>query len=493
MANRRFEGKIRAPDFPGGLKWFNTDRHISLADLRGKIVILDFWTYCCINCMHILPHLRKLEEKYPDELVVIGVHSAKFMAERSDTGIRNAIRRYSVRHPVVNDANLQIWSEYAVRAWPTLYFIDPTGRIVGMHEGEIRFPELDNIISQMIQEYDSLGILDRTPIRFNAERAPEGILAFPGKVLALEDEDSLYIADSNHNRILECSLSGKIRRIWGNGEEGLVDGSASEAKFNHPQGMAIRGNELYVADTENHALRLLHLNEGKVETIAGTGEQGYPISFQPSIGKYTELNSPWDLEIVNDVLYIAMAGCHQIWAMEMPSGVVRPLAGTAREGIKDGPASAAWLAQPSGLTTDGQLLYFADSETSSIRLLDPASGRVETLVGIDLFEFGDVDGVGGMVRLQHPLDVEWHAGKLYIADSYNNKIKILDPHTRECRTWVGSGKQELRDGTRQDASLAEPGGLSATSRYLYVADTNNHAIRIVDFSTGEVSTLKIHE
>jgi len=437
--------------------------------------------------------LRRLEDKYHDVLAVIGVHSAKFMAERSEAGLRHAVRRHEIRHPVVNDADFRVWSQYAVRAWPTLYFVSPGGKIVFKHEGELDFESFDRVLSMMVDEYDSLGLLDRRPLHNEREESPEGILSYPGKVLADATTDTLFIADTNHNRILETSLDGRIRREWGDGEAGIVDGDQRSARFNHPQGMALHGGNLYVADTENHAVRALRLEGGVVETIAGTGDQAHSYAPSGAPGKHAALSSPWDVCVVYDVLYIAMAGTHQIWSLELSSGLVRPFAGSGREGIEDGPISQAGLAQTSGLTTDGARLYFADSETSAIRWVDVASGLVQTIVGLGLFEFGDEDGVGDAVRLQHPLDVECHEGALYFADTYNNKIKKLDPTSRASHTWLGSGERGLMDGLNVSASFNEPSGLSAADGTLYIADANNHAIRAADLETGVVSTIEITE
>ncbi|HEX2869201.1 MAG TPA: thioredoxin-like domain-containing protein [Ignavibacteriales bacterium] len=134
MANRYTNGD--APEFPDGLDWLNVDHPIKLSDLRGKVVLLDFWTFCCINCMHIIPDLKKLEAKYPGELAVIGVHSAKFLSEQETGNIRQAILRYDIEHPVVNDKDFKIWTSYGANAWPTVVLIDPRGDVVGHHSGE---------------------------------------------------------------------------------------------------------------------------------------------------------------------------------------------------------------------------------------------------------------------------------------------------------------------------------------------------------------------
>ncbi|HKP86674.1 MAG TPA: thioredoxin-like domain-containing protein [Blastocatellia bacterium] len=490
-----YEGKVNAPDFPEGIQWLNTDRPISLRELRGKVVLLDFWTYCCINCMHVIPDLKKLERKYANELVVIGVHSAKFTTERDTDNIRQAILRYEIEHPVVNDKDMTVWQQYAVRGWPTLMLIDPAGKVVGGQSGEGTYDLFDQAISKLIKSFDARGLLDRRPLKLKLERhrAPSSMLAFPGKVLADEKSKQLFISDSNHNRIVVVSLDdNSVKETIGAGEIGMADGDFESATFNHPQGMAFDadGNTLYVADTENHALRAVDFNKRSVTTIAGTGEQARTHATFGGQGRQTPLNSPWDLTLHDGMLYIAMAGPHQLWRMNPKTGGIAPYAGTGREARIDGPLDSAALAQPSGITTDGKKLYFADSEVSSIRSadLDP-NGNVETIVGEDLFEFGDRDGKGPEVRLQHPLGVVYHDGSLYVADTYNNKIKRVSPKTRASETFAGTGGGGLRDGER--ASFDEPSGVTVAFGKLYIADTNNHAIRVADLKSKRVETLQI--
>jgi thiol-disulfide isomerase/thioredoxin len=488
-----YEGKVNAPDFPEGMQWLNTDKPISLRDLRGKVVILDFWTYCCINCIHVIPDLKKLEKKYPNELVVIGVHSAKFNGERDTDNIRQAVLRYEIEHPVVNDWQMEIWQQYSVRAWPTLMLIDPAGKVVGYVSGEGIYEPFDKLISKLIQQFDARGQIDRRPFKLKLERnsVPASLLAFPGKVLADEKSRQLFIADSNHNRIVVLSLDdNEVKEVIGTGEIGMTDGAFESATFNHPQGMALDGRTLYVADTENHAIRAIDFDKRTVMTIAGTGKQASRIDQLGGQGKQTELNSPWDLVLHEGMLYIAMAGPHQLWKMNPKTGGVVPYAGSGRENIIDGPLDAAALAQPSGITSDGIKLYFADSEVSAIRSadLDP-KGNVETIVGKGLFEFGDRDGKAGEVRLQHPLGVVYHEGSLYVADTYNNKIKRISPKDLSSQTFVGTGEEGIDDGGR--ATFDEPAGVSVAFGKLYIADTNNHAIRVADLKTKRVETLQI--
>jgi thiol-disulfide isomerase/thioredoxin/flagellar basal body rod protein FlgG len=486
-----YAGDTNAPDFPQGMQWLNTDRPISLKDLRGKVVLLDFWTYCCINCMHILPDLAKLEEKYHDELVVIGVHSAKFSAEKDESNIEQAIARYGIDHPVVDDHDLVIWQEYGVHAWPTLVLIDPEGKIVGYQSGEDIYATFDQAIGRVIREFDKQGLINRNPIKVlrAGAQVAETLLRFPGKVLADEASGRLFTADSNHNRIIVCSLDGNVEAVVGSGRAGMQDGSFAEATFRNPQGMALAGDALYVADTDNHAIRRVNLREGTVETIAGTGQQGR-IPNAAGRGRNVALNSPWDLVAQGGTLYIAMAGTHQIWRMDLGSGEVSPYAGSGMEGRVDGSLGRAALAQPSGITTDGKRLYFADSESSSIRSADlNGKGDVKTIVGQDLFVFGDRDGTGAQVRLQHPLGVTYHDGVLYVADTYNNKIKEVFPSDDRAVTFLGTGEEGLRDGDKP--LFNEPGGVSVADGKLYIADTNNHSIRVADLKTRMVSTLEL--
>ena len=488
-----YQGKVNAPDFPDGMQWLNTDRPISLRELRGKVVLLDFWTYCCINCLHVIPDLKKLERKYPNELVVIGVHSAKFTNERDTDNIRQAILRYEIEHPVVNDKDMVVWQAYTVRGWPSLYLIDPAGKIIGYTSGEGVYEPFDKLIAKVIETFDEKKLIDRRPLSLKLERnrVPASMLAFPGKVLADEKSKQLFISDSNHNRIVVISLEdNSVKDVIGAGGIGLSDGSFENASFNHPQGMALDGTTLYVADTDNHALRAVDLARRTVSTIAGTGSQSREYVTFGGQGKQIALNSPWDLAIYDGMLYIAMAGPHQLWRMNPKTGGIAPYAGTGREARIDGPLAEAALAQPSGITTDGKKLYFADSEVSSIRSadLDP-NGNVNTIVGEDLFEFGDKDGTGDEVRLQHPLGVSYHDGWLYVADTYNNKIKRVSPADRTSVTFAGTGAGGFKDG--ESAMFDEPAGISAALGKLYVADTNNHAISVVDLKTKRTETLQI--
>jgi thiol-disulfide isomerase/thioredoxin len=482
--------RVRAPEIKGGRGWLNTDKPLSLAALKGKVVLLDFWTYGCINCMHIIPDLKRLEQKYAKELVVIGVHSAKFENEKDTENIRRIILRYEIAHPVYNDAEFTVWNSYAVRAWPTQILIDPAGYIIGGISGEGNYEVLDQTIAETVGDFRKRGELNEAPLTLALERAKVGDLplAFPGKVLADGKGDRLFIADSDHNRIVITKLDGTLIETVGTGESGALDGAYEKASFYRPQGMALDGDSLYVADTENHLIRCVDLKARTVRTVAGTGAQSREY-FKSGAALTVSLNSPWDLQLVGRTLYIAMAGPHQIWQLDLDKNEVSTFAGSGSEARLDGELLKAGFAQPSGITTDGQALYTADSEANIIRAIDLSKGQVRTLVGGNLFDFGDTDGYADEVRLQHPLGIFALGNKILIADTYNHKIKELDPKNKTVKTLVGSGKPGQADG--RAATFYEPGGLSVANGNLYVADTNNHAIRVVDLKTKVTSTLRI--
>ena len=441
----------------------------------------------------MLSQLRELEGEYANELVVIGVHAGKFTAERNTANIRQAILRLEVEHPVVNDRAFRTWRSYAVTAWPTLILIDPEGYVVDVHPGEITADSYRELVARVVDDSARHGTLDRRPLTFRPEAAgePPHPLAFPEKVLV--DPPRLFIADSGHHRLVvvvlrEGGASATVELIAGRGAPGLVDGSLDQAAFNRPQGMALQGQVLYVADTESHAVRAIDLPRREVSTVAGTGDAASRLQ-RAGFALRVPLNSPSDLALKGDGLYIALAGTHQIWRLDLATSGLRPYAGSGFEELADGPNLSAALAQPSGLSAGDHELYVADSEASAIRAISLPAAQVYTIVGAGLFDFGDRDGIGDEVRLQHAQGLTWHDGLLYIADTYNNKIKVLDPQTRQAQTLVGTGEPGWRDG--EAATFYEPRGISAAGDRLYVADTNNHVIRIVDLTTRRVSTLEI--
>jgi DNA-binding beta-propeller fold protein YncE len=520
------QGPIPAPPLDGAVAWLNVAAPITLEQLRGKVVLLDFWTYGCINCMHILRDLKVLEQRFPEELVVIGIHSPKFPNEKSTENLKRILVRYEIEHPVANDADHAIWRRYGVQAWPTRIIIDPAGNVVGTAMGEGNLEGFISAVRTVVKVFDDPPVaapapgapaaahtgsrIDRAalPLQLERMRHADRPLLYPGKVLADAASGRLFIADSNHNRIVACSLAppsgagaapqvSRVVEVIGSGLQGDSDGIFSQARFYRPQGLAIDGDTLYVADTENHQVRVVDFQSRAVHTVAGTGKQG-AWSGEGGDALRIDLNSPWDLALKRGILIIAMAGPHQIWVVDLLHDQAYPYSGTGEEARTDGPVQTATFAQPSGLALDGDTLYIADAESNVIRGLElPPANTVTTLAGGDLFDFGDTDGRGDAVRLQHPLGVAAHGGRVFIADTYNHKIKVLDPASRRVTTFAGTGSPGHVDGAGAAAQFFEPGGLSIAeagpgrAAVLYVADTNNHAIRVVDLETRIVTTLTI--
>src|SRR5688572_9424673 len=351
-----FPRRIQLPPdaLDGGEGWINTAGPMPLPKLRGKIVLLDFWTFCCINCIHVIADLEKLEKEFPNELVVIGIHSPKFLGEEDAENIKSAVVRYGLKHPVVNDAKMRIWRGFGANSWPTLVLIDTQGGAVRLYAGEGNYEQIQSDVQRLVEYHASKKTLDRTPLFIRTEHAvqPDTPLRFPGKVIVDAKNNRMAIADSSHHRIVLADLAGKVTDVIGDGTAGLVNGDFKQTRFNDPQGMAFDGDSLWIADRKNHALRRLDLKAKRCETIAGTGERGY--DRDPSgKGKEVALASPWDLLIVDGVMYIASAGTHQIWSMKLSEpGAVRNFAGNGREDILDAPREEANFAQPSGLATD---------------------------------------------------------------------------------------------------------------------------------------------
>lgn len=461
-----------APALDGAIAWLGVDAPIDLAALRGQVVVLDFWTYCCINCMHVLPLLGEIEREFADQpLAVIGVHSAKFDGERDPQRIRDAMRRYGVAHPVAVDSEMAIWRRYGVSSWPTLVVIRPNGKVVGQLPGEPEGDFLRAVIRQTMAEARADGSLAAGPaLKSPVPEDRQGALAYPGKVIALPD-GGLAVSDSGHHRVLVLDARGKVRLTAGSGLRGWSDGGFAAAAFDDPQGLAITadGRSLYVADTRNHAIRRLDLKARTVETIAGTGALGEaPLEGDPTPARTTALRSPWDLALAPDGkrLFVALAGSHQIAVVELAGGKIRRLAGTGRESIDDGAGERATFSQPSGLSLLGGALYVADSEVSGVRAVAVTDGLTRTLTGTGLFEFGDKDGPLAEARLQHPLHVlAVDGGKaLLVADTYNDKLKRIDLAAGTVATFY-SGVGEL--------ALHQPAGIAREkSGSFVVADTN---------------------
>jgi len=484
--------KVRASELVGR-NWLNTGgNQLDLEALRGKIVILDFWTFCCINCLHVLDELRPLEDKYRDVLVTVGVHSPKFEHEADPEALAAAVERYQIEHPVLDDPELETWQAYAARAWPTLVVLDPEGYIVAHLSGEGHAQGLESLIDELVAEHEAKGTLHRGNGPYVAPPAREGDLRFPGKVVPLPNGNFL-VGDSGHHRLVELApdLSTVLRTI-GSGVRGYADGDPTTAQFNELQGLTVLppelaaqvGYEVVVADTVNHRLRSVDLATGEVGTLAGNGVQRLldaetaRNAEQPrELGTDAlniSLSSPWDVVYhPTGRVLIAMAGTHQIFAFDPRTNAVSVFAGTGLEGLLDGPAHEAWFAQSSGLSIDAQgTVWVADSETSALRSItvdeQGDAVQVATAIGTGLFDFGFRDGDAEQARLQHPLGVaNLPDGSVAVADSYNGAVRRYDPATNTVST-LAKGLKEPADVLLDDSVAGDP--------VLLVVETNAHQL-----------------
>ena len=433
--------RVRAPDLIGRGGWINTSQPLTLDRLRGQVVLLDFWTFCCINCLRVIEELRELEDRFGDRLVVIGVHSPKFPHEADHAAVERAVRRHRITHPVLDDPDMETWQRYGVRAWPTLVVIDPEGYLVAAASGEGNGAAFSELMEKLLEGTP----LPDTPAYELPSALSGGELAYPGKV-ASDGASRLAIADTGHDRVIVCTLEGELLASF----EGL----------HQPQGIRFDGDRLLVCDTVSGQVLSIDIDSGQRRALA------------------TRLHSPWDVVRVDGGIIVAEAGLHRLLRVADENGQISVLAGSRAEGLRDGPALQAHLAQPSGLTLleDGAVA-FADSEVSALRIL--RDGVVETLVGKGLFEWGADDGDGERARLQHPLGVAaMHDGGIAIADTFNSGVRI----------WSDGVVRTLS----LDDALDEPGGIDVLpDGRLVVADTNHHRVVTVDPESGHVHELPV--
>ncbi|TML32503.1 MAG: redoxin domain-containing protein [Actinobacteria bacterium] len=465
----RSASRVRAPELRGR-GWLNTGgRRLSLAELRGKVVLLDFWTFCCINCLHVLDELRPLEERYGDVLVAVGVHSPKFEHEKDPDALAAAVERYGVTHPVLDDPEMVTWGQYAARAWPTLCVIDPEGYVVATMTGEGHAAGLTALIDELVAVHEAKGTLRRGDGPYVPPPVFEGSLHFPGKAIAAP-RGGFLVSSSAAHQIVELAPDGAtVLRRFGSGRRGRADGPADAAEFTEPQGLCllpahvaeVAGYDLVVADTVNHLLRGVRLADGTVSTVAGTGRPWRStVDGHAHDALAVDLSSPWDLAWYEDRLIVAMAGIHQLWWFDPVRRTAGAYAGTTVEALRDGPLAQAWVAQPSGLSTVDGRLWLVDSESSALRFV--SDGAVHTVVGQGLFDFGHVDGPATQALFQHPLGVlALPDGTVLVADTYNGAV----------RRYADGGVSTVMTG------LAEPSDLVlAPDGEVFVVESGAHRL-----------------
>lgn len=481
QASFAMSARTAAPELPKGLDWINASQPPSLAALRGRVVLLNFWTFDCVNCTNALPDVKFLENKYHDGLTVIGVHTPKYDYQRQPAPVLKAVNRHHIRHAVANDPEFALWRAYGIESWPTMALIDAQSQLAAIVPGEGRRAEVDGMIARLLDE--AAGKDQRVYETSVAMVRPEPRmpLQFPTRLLV--SGNSLWVADSGRNRVLECNLEGRVVRQFGSGDPGLADDRGQDAGFNTPQGMAMVRDVVYVADTGNHAIRRIRPHTGEVETVAGTGSPGQDVPNENSDARNIAMSAPADVAAVGDKLYVAMAGQHQVWRFDPARNSLAVAAGSGQLGNGDGNGIAANFAQPSALAAVGEeKLLVADAAGSAIRSLRISDSQVTTLVGTGLYEFGDVDGKRETARLQNPLALcADPRGVAFVADSYNGKIRVLNLRTGELRTLKLSYR------------FQEPAGLALGAGALWVCNTNAHEIVRIDLGSGQIKRVPVGE
>jgi len=469
-------------DIPDLLRWFNVDSPVRLSEQKGRVVLLNFDTYCSLHCLHVLADLDHFANNYPDELVIIGIHGPRFPAERGVEHVRNALIRHRVRHPVIHDPEYRLWRYFGIHSGPALGVIDTRGNFVGTVPGDGTRDKLERIISSLLARTGRQAAGLKAPYVLKQSSEPKRPLSYPDKLIATENR--VYIADCGHNRVLVTSPKGLILHQYGDGNPGFMDGDGFSAAFDAPQGMVLADEFLYVADTGNHAIRRINVRSEDVVTLAGTGAMG----LKPTEGYFgnpreVDLNTPTGLAHKASVLYIAMSGLHQIWSLTLATNTLEIFAGSGDEGLEDGASWNACFAQPSALSIVGHTLYVADAGSSAIRAIDLKTRHVTTLAGRGLFDFGDADGAGTAASFQHPLDIKADPTRrsLWVADSYNNKIRKI------------SIDNKLVSSFRLRHPLSEPGGLAFSGNTLYIANTNRHEIVRVNLRSGTTEALNVSD
>ncbi|HVU91665.1 MAG TPA: thioredoxin-like domain-containing protein [Jatrophihabitans sp.] len=459
MDSIRTGPRVRAPELVDGL-WLNTPEPLSLQGLRGRFVLLDFWTFACGNCLHVIEELRPLEARFPDVLTVIGVHSPKFPHEAEPAALAAAVERADLHHPVLNDPELALWRQYAVRAWPTLVLIDPEGYVVAQAAGEGQVSALAAMLERLVPEHETRGTLRRGDVPYEPPAPVATALRYPAKAVLRADTGTLLVADAGHHQVTELAADGEtvLRRI-GTGRRG--------EPFAEPNGLTLLPPgrapfDLLVADTANHVLRGVDLGRGEV--VATIDLPAALADARTVTGPVPPVLSPWDVAWwpAIDRVVVAAAGVHLLLAVAPATGTAEVLAGTTVEGLRDGPALDGWLAQPSGLAVDGDRLWFVDAETSALRWLT-ADGQLGTAVGEGLFDFGHVDGPAGQARFQHPLGVTLLPdGGVAVLDTFNGAVRRYDPRTQTVSTLA--------------RGLLEPSGAVLVDGRLVVVESAGHRL-----------------
>jgi len=468
--------KARAVAFPDSLQWLNTSYPLTLSDFKDKFLLLSFWTSSSMICTGQLEMLKELNSVHR-ELAIVIVHSGKYDPERFTHNVRSAVIEHEIPFPVINDSAFTLWDQYGVEAWPTNILINPDQEIVLQSTGVQIKGDIDANIELYDGKTSEIGAVSGNEIN----TFQQSLLVFP-TFIENDGSFSLFISETLGHRIIQTDFNNTFEHSIGTGNKGFKDGDKRIARFNSPHGMAFHPLDsiLYIADTGNDAIRAYHMKTGEVSTVMGNGERSLVIP-ELVVEKSHGLNQPTGLELVGNDLYIAMTGWNQIWKLDTKTGMAVPVAGSGEFGFTDGKDLESTLAEPYGITRDAEgVLYFTELQSSAVRTLK--KGKVSTLIGSGIFEYGDIDGKSKDVLIQGPAGIEYYDEMLYVADQYNHKIKAVDPFNGRTETFLGSGKQGYKNGAKSQMEFNFPAGLTVLRDQLFIADKYNHLVRQYDLN-----------
>jgi hypothetical protein len=484
---KSYAGIITAPKIPQDCLWLNLEKPIDIQQLRGNIIILAFWSFACIECHSFVTALEKLQKEFP-YIVVFYVHSPSFAAQKDICLINDALREYAITQPVVVDNKFSLWQAYGIQGWPSVAVIDPLGKITGAFLGEDIYENLKPVISGLAHEFSLIGIINYKPPLFTAptRSLSQKLLAFPSKIIYAPERDSFFISDTGNHKIIECDTTGKLIQTIGTGNKGSENGSFETAAFFAPRGLAwdSANNALYVADTFNSLIRKIDFKSQTVTNLAGNLEHKY-VPIKKGIAAEIALHTPLDLCLHKNKLYIAMGGLHQIWTLDLTNNQIEAFCGSGFQQLIDGALPTAALALPTSMFFDEEdTLFFTEGENSSLRYIQ--NNQVRTLIGKGIFEHGDSDGEAANAALQFPQALIGSGSKIYIADTFNHKIKVFDKVQKQIITLIGGGKKGNSNSTGLLSEIAAPSGLALFDNTLFFTDTYNGCVKKYDFAQDKV-------
>ena len=473
--------------------WLNSDRPLTQDDLRGRVLVLHFWSRNCIECVESAAAISQIEAENQGKLSVIGIFSPKLDAEKERQVAASLLHRRGLRQLTALDKDFRVWREFSVRDWPTTMLIDPLGHIFARYSGKIDLRKFRGDLERLLSTFPKPRVDPPLPYRFivGPESELASVMRFPAKVSG--ENGVLWVADSANHRVLGMDeYSGKILHVIGEGIPGLKDGDFRQARFRYPRGILAHKGRIFVSDTGNHALRRIDLGRRQVVRVAGTGVRGLWSEFQRGKALETPLDTPLDLALApaGKNIYVSMAGPHQIWSFDPDRGELARAWGNGKEGSEDGPNPMVEFMQPTGMVAVGKEFYLTDAIANSLRRIGK-DGAVKTLIGGELSSFGFSDGGIDRGTMQSPEAVGQELGGLVLADALNHAIRFYDSEKRSLSTLVGGQGPGHADGSFAEARLFEPSGIYSHGGKVFIADSGNHAIRVMNRRGRRLSTLPV--